>query len=222
MKTRTLALIATFLVAGAAQAALTIYTGADSLANSSDPRPNSDAAAAALDLAVGTFGLIDFESAPVGSFTGLTLAPGVNLTGTDYSGGYQTILDASAYTPDNIFGYNTTAGGAKFASFYGGFMTLTFATPITAFGAYFTGGQLVNSVTALYESGATETIYATLVAGGSEFIGFTSTENITLVYMDGTNDIIGVDDIRYSAVPEPATMLALALGLASAARRRRT
>ncbi len=211
------------LAAGTTQAALTIYTGADPSANGSDPRPFSDAAAAAFDSAAGTTSLIDFESASIGAFTSLAAGPGATLTGADVSANPQTIVNSPIGSPDSLYGYNTTSGGANFASFYGGSMTLTFATPVTAFGAYFSGLQIPseNVVTANFEGGGSETVGTVLNDGGIEFIGFTSNVGITSVFMDMPGDIVGVDDIRYSAVPEPATMAVLGLGLAAAARRRK-
>jgi hypothetical protein len=65
-----------------ASAAPLIFTGSDPGTNSTDPRPISDAAAAAFDTAAASLGplsLITFESAPVGTFGSLQVAPGVRV-----------------------------------------------------------------------------------------------------------------------------------------------
>ncbi len=58
--------------------------------------------------------------------------------------------------------------------------------------------------------------------GGPTSGRFAFNYNVTNGGPNGTNaDYIGVDDVRYSAVPEPATMTALALGAVAFIRRRR-
>src|SRR5690242_16616401 len=98
-----------------ARAAPIVFSGLDIGANSTDPRPNSNAAAAAFDAAAGALGgvnLINFESAPVGNFTSLTVAPGVTASGTDFTGtNQQSIRNSPFGSPDRLFGYNTTSGG---------------------------------------------------------------------------------------------------------------
>jgi hypothetical protein len=222
MSIRTLSILSVLVVAASSQAGLTVYQGADA-SNSTDARPTADAAAASFDAATGSTGAYDFESAPVGSFSSLSLAAGVTLTGTDINGFNQTVRNSPMNMPDGLFGYNTTAGGSNFASFFGATMTLTFDTPASAFGAYFTGNQLDgDNVTAYFVGGGSETVHLTLLDGGVEFLGFTSTEGISSVVMDMTYDIVGVDDIRTAeAVPEPASMVALGLGVVAAIRRRR-
>ena len=95
-------------------AGIVTFTGTDTGAGSSSPRPNSIAAAASFDTAasaLGTENLITFESAPIGAFTNLTVATGVTINGTDYQGNPQTI---SGTDQGALFGYNTTAGGSTY------------------------------------------------------------------------------------------------------------
>src|SRR4051794_173351 len=80
-------LVAFGLLLGAsslANASIVVYSGLDVGANSTDPRPNSNAAASSFSAAVGSSTLITFESSPVGTFSSLVVSPGVTLTGNDY------------------------------------------------------------------------------------------------------------------------------------------
>jgi hypothetical protein len=110
--------IATLLLAlfvARVHAAPVLYSGSDA-ANSADPRPNANSAAAAFSSAAGALGptsLINFESAPVGSFHNYAIVPGVSINGTDgVTSADQTIANAAYSTPDGIYGYNTTASGS--------------------------------------------------------------------------------------------------------------
>src|SRR5664279_913967 len=79
------AVAVTLLLAGTSFAGITTYSGFDNGA-SARPLANSDAAAAAFDAATGNLPIITFESAPLGSFSSLVVAPGVTLTGAGYYG----------------------------------------------------------------------------------------------------------------------------------------
>lgn len=60
----------------------------------------------------------------------------------------------------------------------------------------------------------------TLTSGGTGRFAFNY--NVTNGGPSGANsDFIGIDDVQYTAVPEPATMAALGLGVAALLRRRR-
>jgi hypothetical protein len=192
-----------------ASAAPIVFSGADPGANSTDPRPISNAAAAAFDAAasvIGTNAIITFESAPVGPFSSLVVAPGVTLTGSAVGGGNQSINNTPVGTPDSLFGYNTTLGGANFAGALGGTLTFTFSTPTDFFGAYFSGVQdpLGGSLTLTFNDGSNQTIpFIPLGAGGGvEFLGFTDVgAMITAITFNSNFDITGVDDVRYDAGP---------------------
>ena len=199
-------------------------------------RTNSDAAAAAFRTAasaLGPVGTITFESAPLGAFTNLTVAPGVSMNGTDLNGSPQTIRNTTGSPAfPSLDGSNTTAGGSQFVEMIGGNLTFTFAKPTQFFGAYLTGVQtnfFADNVT--FSDGTTETI--TLTGAGTTssrgeiaFIGFVDAgKSITSITINagvpGPNansgqDAIGVDDVSYQAVPEPSALALCAIVAASA------
>jgi hypothetical protein len=231
MRSVTISLItAAGLFTTVANAAVVTFTGGDAGANSTDPRPTSNATAASFDAAAGALGtlsLINFESAPVGTYTSLPIAPGVTLTGTDFTGNSsgQSIRNTPFGSPDGLFGYNTTSGGANFAFVNGGSVTFTFATPISAFGAYISGLQL-DGETITFNDGTSRTIAIPNLGSGVEFVGFTDVGAlITSLKVDTTSatfpsgDFIGIDDVRYvatgtvSSVPLPGALPLFATGL---------
>jgi hypothetical protein len=193
------------------------FSGGDAGANSTDPRPNSNATAATFDAAAGALGatsLINFESAPLGTYNSLVIAPGVTLTGTDFTGNSsgQSIRNSPFGNPDSLFGYNTTAGGANFAFINGGFLTFSFANPIVAFGAYLSGVQL-NGETITFNDGTSQSVSIPNFGSGVEFVGFTDAgKQISSVKVDTTSassplgDFVGLDDLRFVpsvSVPGP-------------------
>jgi hypothetical protein len=218
----------------------TVYFGTDPGVGFGGARPNSDAAAAAFAAAVPGTNTINFESAPLGDFSSLTVAPGVTMTTNNLDSSY----GISNANTDKSLGYDTTAGGSKyfqFANIFGtvGSVDFNFADPIDAFGAYITGLQtgVGGNVRVQYVDGGFQDI--TLAKNsdpGVEFWGFVSTgaaiSKITFFEDDtglSTRDIFGIDDVRYgtAAVPLPAALwggMALLTGLAGlrAARRRTT
>jgi hypothetical protein len=219
------------LLCSPASAAVVVFSGVDVGAGSANPRPNSDSAAASFDVAasaLGSLSLIDFESAPLGSFSNLLVAPGVTINGTDHSGNNQTILNAPYNTPDRLYGYNVTSGGSQFASLYGGSLTFSFADPTSAFGTYYSGGQL-STAQLQFSDGSSQTVAIPNASGGIVFIGFTDVGKfISSVTVSGINDIVAVDDVRYiggPVVPEPSTFIIWSLlgavGITIGWRRRR-
>lgn len=220
------AVIPLFWLAGTAQA--TIFSGQDPGANppasSATIYLNSDAAAAAFDSSgVGSETLFNLESFTTGSVTPLVLAPGITVTGSDISGNPQQILNVPGC--GNLCGFNTTRSpslGTQYLQLYGGNVTFSFATPVEDFGAYFTGVQLDGeTVTINYSDGSPQQILPLPNPGsGVQFFGFADASKqissiLINVQVDGTGDIIGIDDIRVStAVPEPASIALLGFGVA--------
>ncbi len=233
----TAATISVFGVLSQAEAAIVTFSGGDAGANSTDARTKSNAAAARFDASAGTLGaenLITFESSPVGRYSSLVVAPGVTLTGTDYTGNSsgQSILNAPFGSPTNLFGYNTTTGGSKFAFINGGFITFSFATPVQAFGAYLSGVQFDNE-TFTFSDGSSLSITIPDLGSGVQFEGFTdagklisSVEINTTSAASTSGDWVGVDDVRFvagdppvirdpgPAVPESSTWAMMLLGFA--------
>ena len=226
-----------------AQADPILFVGED-LQPTANPtvRTNADAAAAAFRtaaLAIGQVGTITFESAPLGSFNGLAVAPGVTIGGIDANGSPQTIRNTTFFPSyPSVDGSNTTAGGAKFVEMLGGTLVFTFAQPTQFFGAYLTGVQtnfFADSIT--FSDGTTRRFALTGTGtsnnvGETAFIGFTDAgKSITSITIDagspGTGfDFIGVDDVSYqvSAVPQPSSLILWVIAAAPAlwtARRRR-
>jgi len=212
------------LMAPVARGSIVLFSGTDPGANSTSPRPNSNTAASNFDIAaaaLGTVNVITFESAPVGNFTNLLVAPGVTVSG-------QSILNVPFASPESFFGYNTTSGGANYAFLNGGSLTFTFATPVSAFGAYISGLQLAGE-TLNFNDGASQSLVIPNPGGGLLFIGFTdvgrSISSITVNTATATiptGDFVGVDDVRYvsaaaASVPEPASIAMIGSALAGLA-----
>ncbi len=223
-----IALAAFFLLTlfvGQTNAALIVYSGSDA-AGSADPRPNADAAAAAYSSAAAALGptsLIDFESAPVGSFHNYGVAPGVSINGIDSFSSDQTIANAPFSTPDELFGYNTTLGGTQFALVDGGNLVFSFSPAIQSFGAYLSGIQ--NSIeTITFSDGSPQTVAIPLPSptnGGVAFVGFTDAGmQISSVTINVLGDIVALDDVVFgtaAAVPEPAALTLFATAIAALA-----
>jgi hypothetical protein len=212
-----------------AWAGLTTFVGEDIMATTGDAHPNSANAAAAFDAAVPGASLVTFESAPVGSFSSLTIAPGVALTGADVNGLDQSIRNTSNFpSGPTLDGYNTTASGANFAEIQGGTLTFTFSTPVDAFGAYFSGIQTFFFPDVItFSDGTSQSLLIPGVGtsgsvGALAFAGFTdpgkqiSSITINTGSQDAGWDDIGVDDVRFasagSGTPEPAAWALMLLG----------
>ncbi len=203
-----------------------VFTGADlGVLPSSPSGPNSTLAAANFDTAAALLGnasIITFEGAPVGSFTSLTVAPGVTISGTDRNGNNQAISNTFDATFPALDGYNTTLGGSQFVEMLGGSLVFTFSSPIQFFGAYLSGVQNFVQDTITFSDGSSQTIDVPETGTSSSigelvFVGFTDAgKSISSVTINaGTNgfDAIGVDDVRYqsnaSPVPEPSSVVLL-------------
>lgn len=209
---------ALLVIAASSVQAQTVYSAFDSGAGPGDPHPNSDAAAALFDAAaagLGTINKIDFESAAVGSFVSLNAAPGVTVTGHDIFGNNLFVNNVPNFpTGPALDGFNTTPGGANYLELTGGMATFTFANPIQAFGAYFTGiqpGFVQDTIN--FDDGSSQSIdmpQLDAFGGGVTFAGFTDAgktiTSVTIFAGSSAGDFIGIDDVRYgpvaNAVPE--------------------
>jgi hypothetical protein len=189
------------IVAAPAKAALTTFSAFDD-GQAAPIGPNSAAEQALFLAAAGAVNEITFET-PVPS--GVTISGGSIATGT---------LCTFA-----LCGGNTTPGGSFYLSLDGSSATFNFATPISEFGAYFTGLQLANSLT--FDDGAPQSVAMPFdfSNGGMAFVGFTDPgASITSVTVSVSGDIIGVDDVFYSGrtstIPEPSTWAMMLAGFA--------
>lgn len=207
------ALLAVSVMALPAQAGIVTFLGGDNDVSSLSQMTNSVAAETAFSAAVPAANLITFETPVPGSVT---------LTGG-------SITDVSGC--GSLCGINTTPGGQNFYSLFGGSATITFATPINAFGMYITGVQtdVVTGEMLTFNDGSSEFINTpSSTSGGGAFIGFTDFgQSITSVTYDAVNDIVALDDIQYASansvtpVPEPLTLSLFGAGFAGAVAMRR-
>lgn len=203
------------------------FTGSDVNAGPGGPFPNSDAAAASFAAAagaIGSIGTIDFESAPLGTFTSLAVAPGVTASGP---AGLSINNTPNFPSAPSLDGFNTTPGGSQYVEDQAGTLTFTFDSPVQFFGAYLTGLQSYYAQdTITFSDGATQTIDAPEGGtngsiGAVDFVGFTdagaSISSVTITSNTGGagTDYIGVDDVSYQvgAAPEPASIGLMLAGL---------
>lgn len=224
-----------FGLLGLAHAGVIIYSGNDANVAPGGAHPNSNAAASAFDAAAGFHSLITFEGLPIGNFGSLLIAPGVTVTLTGTAG------DANAgitNAQDQTLGFNITTGGSEYLRVvpqFGGpdvFVDFAFATPISAFGAYLTGTEtsIDGTISINFTDGTVQVI--SIVKNdvpGVQFVGFTdlgkSISSVTFIEAGpfGSRDIWGIDDVRYTPIPEPGTLALLGsgiVGLASVLRRK--
>jgi hypothetical protein len=126
------------------------------------------------------------------------------------------------FTPDNVWGYNTTSGGKQFVSMLGGDLNFSFTTPIDAFGAFITGDQgpgVVGQETITFNDGSSQTVNIPntfMSDGGASFVGFFDPgKQIVGVQLHFLNDVVGVDDVQFQAtpVPEPTSLAVFGVAL---------
>jgi hypothetical protein len=210
---------------GPAQAGIVTISGYDNGAGPTDPRPNSDAAAATFDAIIGVHNTITFEGLPLGFSTPVTVFPGVTVTLTNADSSIPGISNVGA----TDIGYNTTASGSQFLqvspAINGGNVSVTFsfAVPISFFGAYLTGTQagFPGPIALDFNDGSHEELVVPKndETGGVQFFGFIdfgkaiSSVTFTESGPFESRDIWGIDDVRTSAVPLPSAVLLFGSGL---------
>jgi hypothetical protein len=140
-----------------------------------------------------------------------------------------------ATTNDTTLGYNTTSGGTKHLRVVPLFNSavvsaqFSFATPVESFGAYLTGlGTASGNLFIQFNDGSSQSLpVAGSASGGVQFFGFTdagkpiSSVTAALTNVGATRDIFGIDDVRFTFIPEPAGALSLAIASTAAMMRRR-
>ena len=161
------------LCASTSQASIIVFQGQDDGAPTTGPFPNSDAAQASFETAAAAFGstnTITYENLALGYYNNLiAAAAGVSiaLTGSDGGAGLSGISNT---TLGNVYGFNTTTGGANWLGFGDGTATFTFATPTNSFGTFLTGLQTFYTaqgvLTITFNDGTTETLTPTVNVNG--------------------------------------------------------
>jgi hypothetical protein len=235
------------LAAAHSASAQTFTTGYDATTGPGAPRPNSNAAAAAFDLAIaplGAVGSANLENLALTTNTNLVVTPAISANFINVDTSFNTVVNVD----DQSLGYNTTVGGSLFLRLNPllnaatSSLRLSFTSPVAAAGFYLTGyesGSLGPSLVSYSGVASTYTPTASGL-GGVEFIGFTAApgeffSDITITWTNPNNtnrDFLGVDDIRFAGgravVPENGTLFLIApvllcgIGVAMARRYRVT
>jgi len=207
-------LVVAALLCAPAAAQIVRFDGIDPGAQPGAPRPNSNAAAAEFDAAaseLGSIHLIDAEALPLGNFASLEVAPGVTATLTGTTSASGIVQDLLGFWGNELYGFNTTAGGRQFFGFEPTYnietasLELTFDEGVQAFGAYITGlGTSYGNLYVVFHDGSAQALPVTgNASGGVLFFGFTDAGKVIesvkleLRYAITGADVFGVDDIRF-------------------------
>jgi len=232
-KVTRLVLLSTIVLCAASLAfagTITTYTGSDDGASTTGPWPNSSAAQAAFLAAAGATTLVDFENVALGYYTPIVPngSLSIDLNAGNFGDGFSGI---STTTFGNVYGFNTTPGGAQWYGFPVGSSTFNFASPINSFGFWITGVQTVFTTvfTLDFNDGTAQTLNLPInTSGGTSYFAFIDTASFSSVTITNlSNDAWGVDDVSYgvsgTSVPEPSSLMLLGsgvVGLAGILRRK--
>lgn len=177
--------------------------------------------------------LIDFETYPVGSpvsvgtdITNQFTSWGITFDSLPPSGASQTtnVIDALPTSS----GYNFLAPGGPVPE-HGGTLILDFSIPVTEVGSFFIDDQNevavtafdinLDPVTTVYSDGSPEGFDSWSI---SHPLGISRVELVGgYLWEDGPLDGWGIDDLAYTQIPEPTTLLLILGGLSVAKSRGR-
>lgn len=197
---------------------VSIFTGSDPGVGPGGAHPISQSAADSFAAAAGASLTrhVDFENMSIGTGVPLSFLGG-SLTASN--AGTSSLVAQVQNSGSSALGFNTTAGGANFFQINQDnatqptLITFNFAQPVWGFGAYISGlGTSIGSLRVWFDDGQLQNIPVSgNPTGGVLFFGFlsdskTNAVNLQLDTVGGfVDDGIGVDDVVFTATPEPGT-----------------